>query len=394
MPPKAQGRALSLSRHHAVRVVLVHVTFGPYHVARARALLGVEDLDVTFIEVAQSLGTHPWRNERGVPLLRLAEGEFQDYSTLTLSRLMRRALDRLAPDVVVSCGYGLGVMRAAATWARRKARASVLLHETTYGDRPRHWWKERLKRRLVRHLYDAALCGGDRHRSYINELGIPLERIWTPYDVVDNEYYRTGAEYIRTQSDTWRSYLRLPATPYFLYVGRFAPEKNLMRLLDAFALYSNEVETPWPLILVGDGPCRRSLGRHIEQLRLESLVAIHPFAQSDRLLAYYGLAGCFVLPSVSEPWGLVANEAAASGLPLVVSEKCGCVPELIREGDNGYLIEPTDKDQMAASLTRIAATGAADRGKMANRSQTLVSELSLDAYAENLRACIHTAVTG
>ena len=376
----------------ALRVALLHVTFGPYHVARAQALQKVDDLDVTFIELARSLRTHPWRNERDIPLVRLSDGEFYQHNALTLSRRARAALEDLDPDAVVSCGYGFGVMRAAARWARSKDRASILLHETGRGDRPRHWWKELVKRRVVTSLYDAVLCGGERHRDYIHDLGIPSEMIWTPYDVVDNDYYFAGASAVRTSPASWRNRLSLPDRPYFLYVGRFAPEKNLTRLLDAFARYARESDSPWPLVLVGDGPGRRNLMKRIDQLQVGGLVTVRPFAQPDQLVGYYGLAGCFILSSVSEPWGLVVNEAAAAGLPLLVSRHCGCSPELVKDGDNGFLMDPADEGQMAAALGRMAVSTAQDRAQMADRSQTLVSRLSLDAYSENLSNCIRKTV--
>ena len=324
----------------ALRVALLHVTFGPYHVARARALLEVDDLDVTFIELARSLGTHPWRNERDIPLVRLSDGDFHQYNPI-LSRRTRAALDDLDPDAVVSCGYGFGVMRAAARWARRKDRASILLHESGQGDRPRHWWKELAKRRHVTSLYDAALCGGEKHKTYIQDLGIPYEMIWTPYDVVDNDYYFAGAAAVRASPDSWRHRLKLPVGPYFLYVGRFAREKNLTGLLDAFAKYANETASPWPLVLVGDGPQRRSLINHVKQLEAPHLIGVHPFAQAQQLIGYYGLAGCFVLPSVSEPWGLVVNEAAALGYRFLSRISVGVRRNLYARVIMGIVIPPT-----------------------------------------------------
>jgi glycosyltransferase involved in cell wall biosynthesis len=375
----------------ALHVALMHVLFGPYHVARARALLECDDLDVTFIEVAGSLSTHPWRTDPDIPLVRLADGEFHEYSAATLSRRVRAALDSLDPDAVVSCGYGLGVMRAAARWARRHRRASILLHETTRLDRPRQWWREQLKRQVVTRLYDTALCGGERNKSYLRDLGIPDHLIWVPYDVVDNDYYRAGGKTVKTEPEKWRRRLKLSSQPYFLYVGRFDPEKNLTRLVDAFAQYVKRTEDPWSLVLVGAGEGRRDLLEHIDKLELAHLVTVHPFAQANQLIGYYGLAGCFVLPSCSEPWGLVVNEAAAVGLPLLVSNYCGCVPELLQEGANGYLFDPTDERQIAVGLERMAALPLSIRAEMGERSRAQVDPLSLEAYAGNLRECIYAA---
>ena len=74
----------------------------------------------------------------------------------------------------------------------------VVMSESSRQDEPRTWWKEAIKRRIVG-LYSAALVGGQRHVEYLVELGMPRERVFTGYDVVDNDYFRQKAEEVRSQ---------------------------------------------------------------------------------------------------------------------------------------------------------------------------------------------------
>ncbi len=74
----------------------------------------------------------------------------------------------------------------------------IVMSESSRQDEPRTWWKEAIKRRIV-DLYSAALVGGQRHVEYLAELGMPRERVFTGYDVVDNHYFRPKAEEIRSQ---------------------------------------------------------------------------------------------------------------------------------------------------------------------------------------------------
>ena len=128
------------------------------------------------------------------------------------------------------------------------------------------------------------------------------------YDVVDNDgLAQASAELRRTPGAEHN----LPAR-YFLYVGRLAPEKNLGTLLEAYFAY-RAAGGSWSLVLVGDGPERAQL---LEQAAAFPYVCDVHFCGhrgSVELPPYYAFAGCFVLPSTREPWGLVVNEAMACG---------------------------------------------------------------------------------
>src|SRR6266568_5498123 len=97
---------------------------------------------------------------------------------------------------------------------------------------------------------------------------------------------------------------------------------------------------PWDLVLVGDGPLKADLCRLISDLNLYGHVHLPGFIQYRELPAYYALAGVFVHASTTEQWGLVVNEAMATGLPVIVSNRCGCVPDLVAEGKNGFTFDP------------------------------------------------------
>ena len=105
----------------------------------------------------------------------------------------------------------------------------VVMSESSRQDEPRTWWKEAIKRRIVG-LYSAALVGGQRHVEYLVELGMPRERIFTGYDVVDNHYFRQKAEEVRSQRSEVRQKYALPEN-YFLASARFIEKKNLPKLI-------------------------------------------------------------------------------------------------------------------------------------------------------------------
>jgi len=261
----------------------------------------------------------------------------------------------------------------------------VVCSDSTREDEPRVWWKERLKRELVK-LFSAGLVAGTRSADYLASLGLGRDRLFTAWDVVDNAYFAKEAQRIRDAAPA--------AEPYFLTVARFVPKKNLAGLLRAYAQYVTTAgETAWPLVLSGDGELRAQLGEQVEMEGLAQCVRFAGFVQYGQLPELYAGAGAFILPSLSDQWGLVVNEAMASGLPVLVSERCGCVPDLLMAGENGLVFSPIDTAGMSAALSRAANLSAGQREQMGKRSQEVVSHFGLDAFAGGLWRAAEKAIT-
>ena len=152
--------------------------------------------------------------------------------------------------------------------------------------------------------------------AYIIELGMAESRVFKGYDVVDNAYFASMA---RLRQSTERLN-RLPNCNYFLASSRFLPQKNLQRLLEAFAAYSRLAKPQgWELVLLGDGDLRPELERQRIRLGLESVVHMPGFMQYGDLPDYYAWAGAFIHASTTEQWGLVVNEAI---LPTARRDEC------------------------------------------------------------------------
>lgn len=244
--------------------------------------------------------------------------------------------------------------------------------------------KEWIKGWWARRHYDAAFAAGERAAAYLQMMGFPREKIWTGYDVVDNQAFAAGAAVARQDAAALRLRLNIPEK-FFLFVGRFAPEKNLPRLVEAYASYRHAAGTDaWGLVLVGGGPEERLLRRRVEAIPGVVFAGSH---RSDELGLYYGLASCLILPSVSETWGLVVNEAMAAGLPVIVSHRCGCVAELVRPGFNGYVVDPLDVDGMARTMGIMSST-LVDCASMGEASRQIVALYTPETWANSLADCI------
>ncbi|MDD2676319.1 MAG: glycosyltransferase family 4 protein [Methylacidiphilaceae bacterium] len=373
-----------------MRLLICYAHFGPYHMARARALLKRHDVEPVFLELSQSQKSHPWlgeKDERDIPVFSLCTGALEQIDQREATFRMREFLNRVTPDVVAMAGYGLPVLQAAAWWARQRRKGSMLLFETCRHDKRRNPLLEGLKRWMIPRLYNAGFVGGLRHRAYLIELGIPSDRIRESSAVVDNDFFSAGAQKTRAQEEIWRKRLGLPSR-YFLFTGRLASEKNVFGLLRAYRAYRDRGGDR-SLVLLGDGPLRAEFERYVKEQRIPEVIH-RGFVPTSELPPYYALSDCFVLPSTIEPWGLVVNEAMASGLPVIVSDICGCAPELVQAG-NGFLFSPGESERLAALLAKIGAMTDEQRRGLGKESERIIRHFSLDQWAEGLVSAAQAA---
>ena len=379
-------------------VSVCFTNFGPYHLARLRALatrLQQHGECLIAYEVASSERTYPWlRRKETEPfdwITLFPDRVLESLSPSECARAMTRALDRDLPEALGIVGYSRPESMAAVRWARRHAQSAILLSESQAIDRRRVWWKELVKSRRVR-LFDAALVGGARHRDYLRMLGMPADRIALGYNAVDNEYYRSSAADWRNSPEGRRG---LPEAPFFLSVCRFVPEKNLLRLIKAFGLYRNQVRSAegWDLVLCGDGPEASSIDAAIMESGHAKAIHRPGFLQADAVSRLFAFASAFVLPSLSEPWGLVVNEAASTSLPLLVSERAGCVTTLVPEpeGTTGAWFDPLDIEDMTHKLTWMTQLTSEQRQSMGRRAAEVVKQWGPDRFAQGLLEALDLA---
>jgi 1,2-diacylglycerol 3-alpha-glucosyltransferase len=378
-----------------MKIICLEPVLAPYSIPRFRALQTLKrDYTVQVMALGATERMREWqvkKTDLGFEYLEaFREQTVGDIEPRALAARVVRWLDDSDPQVVVVTGYYYLAMRAAAQWARQHGRVSVYLGDSQWVDRRRVALRECVKGWWVRRHYDAAFVAGERAKMYLTRMGFPQERIWTGYDVVDNQAFAVGAAAARSEANALRIRLGLPER-YFLFVGRFAPEKNLFSLLEAYSSYrASAGSQAWGIVLVGGGPLESAL--RARALGLREVVFAGP-QQSNRVSDYYGLASCLILPSISETWGLVVNEAMAVGVPVLVSERAGCVPELVRPGLNGYVCNPLDTEDMAR-LMGVMSSQAVDVDKMGEESRRIVSLYTPETWAQTLVDCIEHTLHG
>lgn len=212
---------------------------------------------------------------------------------------------------------------------------------------------------------DVMWVTGERQRQLAKRLGYRGSNCWSGFyacnwDRFAIAYHAAG-----------------PRSKRFLYVGRYVQVKGIEVLVEAYAKYRQQVKDPWELHCVGTGAYR-------DLLRGQKGVRDRGFVQPDDLPDLMAEAGAFVLPSHWEPWGVVVQEAAAAGLPLLCSEACGAAVHLLQDGYNGLSFETGNADHLADCMLQLASVDEAEFAAMRQRSYNLSKQFTPMLWAQKL----------
>lgn len=276
---------------------------------------------------------------------------------------MTAALDETRPDVVLLAGWH-SVTQLRALWhCRRRGVPVIYRGDSNLASGPRGLlrpaWAARTRFLLAQ--FSAYLAVGRRARAYLAHFGAPAHRIFQSPHAVDNASFAQAAAAHRTAQGraAARRTLGVPEDAFVVaFVGKLEEKKRPADLVDAVAQLGSGVH----LLFVGAGPEAEALRAQVARLGVRATFA--GFLNQSALPRAYAAADCLALPSdARETWGLVANEALACGVPIVVSEAAGCAPDLVVTdpalGQTGEMHPLGDTAALAAALGRLRARIAA-----------------------------------
>jgi glycosyltransferase involved in cell wall biosynthesis len=370
------------------KLVILTEIIAPYRIPVFNALSRHPGVDLHAIFLAQTDKTlrqwHIYTNEirfsyEVLPSWRLRVGN----RSLLLNRGLRGALSAARPDTILCGGYNYPASWTALRWARRRGAGFVLWTESNEWDqRSGHAGVEWLKRYFVRSC-SAFVVPGKSSWNYIRTLGAGENVIFTAPNAVDNSFFATQSSLARAHGSDIRERLKVPLK-FVLFVGRLVPEKGVFDLLESYAKLEGTVRSEVGLVFAGDGVSRDELARRAERIS-PGTVSFTGFAHREDLARLYSLAEVLVLPTHSDPWGLVVNEAMACGLPVIVSNVAGCCADLVEDGWNGYLVPPRDSEKLSVSINSLLRQPEMKR-QMGARGVQRIRQYSPDACANGLAA--------
>lgn len=262
-------------------------------------------------------------------------------------------LKRLKPAAVVVHGYNdLGRLRVL-RWCHRRGIPAFLWADSNVFSDSAVGLKHVLKMAVIRYAVSCTrgvmVCGRLGHEYFRRFVGNSLQSFLVPYEpdysliqtLPMSEVRRVAGEY------GW------PAERQrLIYSGRLAPEKRVDLLVSAFVRLAPERPT-WDLVLMGDGPERDRLKALIPPELADRVFWLGFVQDTRRIAAVYHNCDVLCLPSTTEPWAVVINEAAAAGLGIVASHVVGAAAELVREGVNGRIFTSNQPDELLVALRDI-----------------------------------------
>jgi 1,2-diacylglycerol 3-alpha-glucosyltransferase len=378
------------------KTVIVTEIIAPYRIPVFNALARRAGVDLHTIFLAETdKALRQWRiytdeirfSYEVLPFWRWRAGK----SSFLINRGLWSALNKVSPQVIICGGYNYAASWEALLWARRHGVEFVLWSESNGQDaRGGRAWVEFLKAYFLRHC-DRFVVPGKASFEYLRSLGSPEASILTAPNAVDNSLFATQAESIRAHPAEFREKLKLPSR-FILFVGRLVPEKGVFDLLEAYAKLESGVRSEVGLVFAGDGVSRGELAQRAKRIS-PGAVSFPGFAQREDLAGLYALAETLVLPTHSDPWGLVVNEAMACGLPIIVSSVAGCSADLVEDGWNGYVVPPRDSEKLSVAIDSVVRQPGL-RQQMRARSSERIRNYSPEACADGLAAAAISADPG
>lgn len=251
---------------------------------------------------------------------------YLDYESVPTVEALFDALGDWRPDVFFCGGWADKRLLDLAKRLHTAGAKTVLMLDTPWRGTPKQWLNCVVGRFALRPLFDFAWGAGTPQTGYMRRVGFPERALKTGMYAADSAKF--SALYAPNR-DPW------PHT--FLYIGRYVPVKNMRRMERAFLQAIERMpESDWRLCCIGGGELWEERTQHprIEHLGYKTPAEIQNFIPQ---------AGCFVLPSVFEPWGVVVQEAAQMGLPLLCSDAIQSATAFLEPGKNGFQFDPNDE---------------------------------------------------
>ena len=315
-------------------------------------LAKAQGVRITFFQIAKTEGQREGLSEIDLayhtyPYELIFDDSYDAIPKLRLYWELARRVWNSRADLIVLAGIDRSEYWAQLVMCLVKNKKVGVFCDSTIFDRAQTPIKTFLKRFFFARC-DIVFCYGTRASEYVQSLGVPTARIKhrvqaaaLPLDYSSSSALKDRLAHV---SNTPR--------PRYLYVGRLSEEKQIYILLEAFDRVFRQ-RTDAQLTIVGTGPQKADLEKFARSLVSREGIAFVGAKSGGAIYDEYKRATCLILPSRSEPWGLVVNEALSYGCPVLVSDRCGCVPELVLNGETGFVVESGSVSDLVDKMEKI-----------------------------------------
>ena len=369
-----------------MKVLIVLRNIGPYHNSRFESLIN-SGLKITVFETRPQSQEYFWDSSDNykydVYKFPISLSPENDISNKKIDSIYKKLIPSIKPDAIVSIGWADRTYQRLLIYGNSYKIPLIIVSDSinkTEIHKKRIFIKE-LTKKIILKGCSSAFVAGIESKKYLLNLGFDEERIFSPWDVIDNSFYEN---YVPENN--------YPEKKYFLCVSRLLERKNLLNLIRRYADYQNN-GGKWGLKIIGSGDQYNELINLSNIISNKNSFEIIQWLQIDELVNYYKNASAFILPSYFDNWGLVVNEAIASGLPCIVSKNCGCVQDLIKKDSSGLIFDPYNNNELSLCMKIIENQDKKEREKMINLARVNLNKFDLNNFARNFKKAVNEAIS-
>ncbi|MGA1871239.1 MAG: glycosyltransferase family 4 protein [bacterium] len=264
---------------------------------------------------------------------------------LTLPLGLTKRIAALNPTCLVIVGYNMSAMISAIFAYHHNIPFIIWSGETEslYAQRFGRLGRTYIRKKLIKHT-SALVAYGTAAQSYLQSIGASKDKINIAINCVDTKFFKNRVRTLRHNKK-----LNPKNKIKLLFVGYLQHRKGLEFVIKAL----NHIESDLvELDIVGDGPARGYYTKLVRSLNLSN-VTFYGFIQKKELPSYYAQADIFIFPSIKELFGLVLVEAAAAGLPIIASKFAGGTMDVVKDGKNGFIVNPYDIEGLAHRIKKL-----------------------------------------
>ena len=262
-----------------------------------------------------------------------------------------------------------------------------------YGDSsfppPEDMWRAKLRARFIRLVFARAsgfLVSGKLNADYYQHYGADPRRFFLLPWAIDNERFAQRSRFEPREREAMRARFGIaPEQTAFVFSGKLVPRKDPMTLLQAVAQMSDRERAV--VVFLGHGELRDDLKALASEHRLN--VRFAGFVNQTDLPKHYSMCDAFVLPSTYEPRGAVINEAMACGLPVVVTDRCGSLGDIVQPGENAFVYPAGDATALSVCLDRLLDPEL--RRRMGRRSREIIDTWTYDRGVAGVKEALASA---
>ena len=365
-----------------MKILVITDIISPYRVPVFNALAEEKEISLLVLALCKNMKERNW-------LFSEAKIKF-DYripKNIQIAFLIRPALvinlnvtkivEHFSPDLIICGGYYQPAYIQALIYSKKYKKKILLWVESHQESIARINPLINGYRRWFLNKCSGFIVPGKKSKTFLINLGIKEKDIYIAPNAVDNDFFIAQTQDIKQKKEDIKQRKGYPKN-LILYVGRITREKGVY---DLIAAYKDIACKDTGLLFVGSGKAEHPLKKRAVRESIPN-VFFEGFKQIEDLPLYYGISDLFVFPSYTETWGLVINEACASGLPIISSANTGVACELVSR-ENGALYQRGDVEGLSNCIKRILLNDGV-RKTMGEKSKELILQYSPNICAERI----------